>query len=298
MDVNIVMLGTAGSSPTKERSMPSIAIKYEGDLILFDCGESAQLQMLRYGVNFSKLKAIFISHAHGDHVIGVAGLVRTLGMNRRTEPLKIFIPKGYESVIKMLLSFDRALLEYSIEVIGVGSSGVVYKGNGYSIKSFKLKHSIPAYGYVFKEDDRRRFIVSKTAKLGIKGEMHSSIQKNGSLVIGKKTVKLEDVTSLVKGKKIAYAADTRPSSDTVKAAGDADLLIHESSYAEEDVELAKERMHSTAFEAATVAKKAKVKRLVLTHISARYSNVKKLEDDAKKAFKESRVASDGDNIIV
>ena len=276
MDVNIVMLGTAGSSPTKERSMPSIAIKYEGDLILFDCGESAQLQMLRYGVNFSKLKAIFISHAHGDHVIGVAGLVRTLGMNRRTEPLKIFIPKGYESVIKMLLSFDRALLEYSIEVIGVGSSGVVYKGNGYSIKSFKLKHSIPAYGYVFKEDDRRRFIVSKTAKLGIKGEMHSALQKNGSLVIGKKTVKLEDVTSLVKGKKIAYAADTRPSSDTVKASEDADLLIHESSYAEEDGELAKERMHSTAFEAATVAKKAKVKRLVLTHISARYSNVKKL----------------------
>jgi ribonuclease Z len=114
MEIKIVMLGTAGSSPTKVRSLPAVALVYDGEVILFDCGESAQIQMLKYGVNFSRLKAIFISHTHGDHVIGIAGLVRTLALNRRTEPLIIYVPKGYEDVVKSLISFDRAMFSYQV----------------------------------------------------------------------------------------------------------------------------------------------------------------------------------------
>src|SRR5271155_897578 len=99
MEIRVVMLGTAGSSPTKARSLPSVALTYDGEVFLFDCGEGAQLQMLRYGINSSKLRAIFITHAHGDHIIGIAGLVRTLALNRRSDPLQIFVPKGYENII-------------------------------------------------------------------------------------------------------------------------------------------------------------------------------------------------------
>src|SRR5271169_2664841 len=132
MDIKLVMLGTVGSSPTKARSMPSVALTYDGDVFLFDCGEGTQLQMIRYGVNSSKLKAIFISHTHGDHVIGIAGLVRTLALNRRPNPLIILVPSGYEHIIKSLISFDKAILGYSIIIKGI-RTGEVYKGKGYSI---------------------------------------------------------------------------------------------------------------------------------------------------------------------
>jgi ribonuclease Z len=172
------------------------------------------------------------------------------------------------------------------------------KGNGYSISAFPLKHSISVYGYVFKEDDKRRFIEEKAKKLGIKGEMHSILQKKGKLKIGKKIIKLSDVTILQQGKRIVYASDTRPVKETIKASKGADLLIHESSYSDREHELATERMHSTALEVANIAKKAQVKKLVLTHISARYNDPQILEEEAKKVFKNSNIASDGDIIII
>lgn len=297
MDIKVVMLGTAGSSPTKTRGMPSVALVYDGDVFLFDCGEATQMQMLRYGINASKLKAIFISHTHGDHIIGIAGLVRTLALNRRTQPLTIFAPKGYESVVKSLLSFDKAMLGYEINVRGV-RSGEVYKGNGYSISAFALRHSMPTCGYIFRENEKRNFVVEKTKKLGIKGEMYSALQKHGKLKVGNRTIKLEDVTTVQHGKSVVYASDTRPVAATVSAARGAGLLIHESSYADAEKKMAAERMHSTALEVAQVAEKAGVKRLLLTHISARYSDPKALEAEAQKVFKNSKVASDGEIIIV
>lgn len=297
MEIKVTMLGTSGSSPTKKRSMPGIALTYNGGVYLFDCGEASQMQMIKYGINFSRINAIFISHAHGDHIIGIAGLIRTMAMNRRSSDLDIFIPRGYEKTVKALISFDKALMTYKINVHGIGA-GRVYRGKGFSVSAFGLNHTIPSCGYVFKEDDKHRFIEDKAKKLGIKGEMYSKLQKNGSMKINGKRITLQSVTRIQKGKAFVYAGDSRPSKATVAASKNADLLVHESSYSSSEKHLAEERKHSTSQEAAQVAKAAKVKRLVLTHISARHSSVDELEKEARKVFKNTKVAEDGDIIIL
>jgi len=297
VEIKAIMLGTSGSSPTKERSMPSVAVVYNGRVLLFDCGEGAQMQMLKYGVNFSKIDAVFISHTHGDHVIGLAGLIRTMAMNKRTSPLDIFVPRGYEKVIHALIAFDKALITYRINVKGIGS-GQIYEGKGFHVDSFPLNHTVTCYGYVFAEDDKRRFIVEKCRRLGIRGEQYSVLQQKGSLKVGNRTVKLSQVTTLHYGKRVVYATDTRPANSTLRGARAAQLLIHESSYAESERDLAKERKHSTAMEVAKVAKAAKVKKLVLTHISARYNTSNTLEREARSMFRNTVVAKDGDIIIV
>ncbi len=297
MQIKIIALGTAGSAPSKDRSLPGFALIYNGEVILFDCGEGTQLQMLKYGVNTYKTKAVFITHVHGDHVIGIAGLLRTLAINNRQDPINICVPKGYESVIDKLKTFDNAKIDYKININGVGN-GIVYKGRGFSIKSFPLSHSIATKGYVFEEDSKLKFDKELCRKLGIKGIMFKELNENGSVVVNGKRISLSKVAKRVSGKKIVYASDTRPVSATVKAAMNAELLIHESSYAEEEKKLALERKHSTAPEAATVAKKAHVKRLLLTHISARYKDVKTLQTESRKIFKNTDIASDGMIILI
>ncbi len=295
--IRVTVLGTAGASPTRERNLASVALSYDGDVFLFDCGEGTQRQLILYGVNPSRIRALFISHAHGDHVIGIAGLVRTLALNGRTEPLAIYVPKGAESAVRSLALFDRARMAYRIEIRGI-RAGKVYAGDGFSVSAFRLSHTVPTYGYAFKLDDRRRFIEERAKALGIVGEMHSVLQRKGSMRIGGKRVRLADVTTLKRGEKVVYAADTRPTGTTVSAAKGADLLLHESTYAEAEKGLAAERGHSTAHQAATVARKAGAKRLVLFHFSARYRSTAQLEAEARKAFPGAIMAKDGDEVSI
>lgn len=295
--IDITILGSSGSSPAKERKMPAVALKHEGDIFLFDCGEGTQMQMLEYGVNSYRIKAIFISHAHGDHIIGIAGLVRTLALNNRKEDLSIFVPKGQERIIKSLVVFDKALISYKISVIGV-SSGVVYKGKDFTVQAFKLNHTIPTCGYVFKENDKRKFNKEKCKKLGIKGTMFSELEKKSSIRVNSKLITLGSVSEMHPGKKIVYAADTRPAKSTIIAAKDADLLIHESSYNEEHKDLARLRKHSTALEAANVAKNAHAKRLILIHISTRFKDAEPLRKEASGVFRNTDIAEDGDTITI
>ena len=253
--------------------------------------------MLEYGINSVKVRAIFLSHAHGDHIIGIAGLVRTMALNSRKTPLQIFVPKGYEKVIKNLIVFDKAMISYPIVIKGI-TSGQVYKGKDYTVSAFKVNHSIPTLGYVFKEDDKLRFIENLAAKAGIKGTMFGILEKKGTIKLGTKTIRLKDLTRKQEGKKIVYATDTRPANTTLKAAKGADLLIHEAAYSEAEEKLAIEREHATAHEAAELAKKAGAKRLILTHISARHKDSNGLLSDAKKVFNNTVVAEDGYSVII
>ena len=297
MEIKVIALGTGGSAPSKERGLPSIALVYNGELFLFDCGEGTQMQMLKYGVNAYKTKAVFISHVHGDHVIGIAGLIRTLALNNRADPLDIFVPKGHEEAVRKLVTFDRAKINYAVNVKGIGN-GLVYKGRGFHINAFPLNHSVETKGYVFEEEPRMRFDKELCKKLGIKGTMFRDLIENGKVTANGKMVLINRVAKQGIGKKVVYASDTRPSESTVKAAKNADLLIHESSYADSEKKLAAERKHSTAAEAASVAKKARVKRLLLTHISARYKNAKTIQKEAASIFRSADMAFDGMAILV
>ncbi len=291
-NVNIVFLGTSGSVPTRSRALPSVAIEYDGEVLLFDCGEGVQRQLMIYSVNINKINSIFITHLHGDHVIGIAGLLRTLALNNRLKPINIFIPDGYQDKINELITFDNAIIPYKINIHGI-KKGVVIKEKDYVISAYPLKHSIKTMGYVFKTNDRLRFDSKKANSLGINGEMFSKIVKLGKLKVNGKIVNLSEISSEVLGKKIIYATDTRPLKSTINILKNADVLIHEATYSYDLIKLAKERMHSTAYEVGLLASDAHVKKLVLFHVSARYKDGSILLDDAKKAFKNSLVAFDG-----
>ena len=290
--MRIVFLGTSGSTPTKERSLSSVALEREGEVFLFDCGEGTQRQMMINSLSISKVRAIFLSHIHGDHTLGVAGLVRTMALNKRTSPLDIFIPSGGMHGIKALIGFDGAEIPYRIEIKPL-KGGTIYRGKGFSVSAFRLEHQLETYGFAFKEDDRIRFNKERAAKAGLKGAMYSELLKRGSMSVNGKIIKLKDITTTEPGRKVVYATDTRPTRSAVTAAKGASILIHEATYASEFRELARERKHSTSEEAATVAKRAGAKRLLLTHISARYKDTRKLLADARKVFKDTEVAADG-----
>ncbi|MGC8648474.1 MAG: MBL fold metallo-hydrolase, partial [Candidatus Micrarchaeia archaeon] len=140
--INVKFLGTSGSVPTKSRNLPSVAITCEGKTLLFDCGEGAQRQAMRYGVNLSNVSAIFITHMHVDHVLGVAGLIRTLALNRRSEPLYIFLPKDGENGIRALLNFDKALISYPI-IVKQAKAGTIFESKDFSVKAIRLNHTVP-----------------------------------------------------------------------------------------------------------------------------------------------------------
>jgi ribonuclease Z len=291
--LRVTFLGTGGSTPTKFRNLPALAIDYNGRVLLFDCGEGTQRQCMYYSVNISRIRAIFLSHIHGDHTIGVAGLLRTLALNRRTEPLYIFIPKGNEDWLLELINFDRAVIGYKIIIRPIANSGVIYKENDFQVSAFRLIHTSATYGFSFAENEKMRFMKRRIKELGIKGEMFQQLLKQKQVKIGKKTIKLDQITFRQPGRKITYATDTRPTQSTVRSAANADLLIHESTYAEKEKGLARERFHSTAMEAAAIAKKAKAKRLVLVHISARYRETEQLLKESRGIFKNTEIAKDG-----
>lgn len=290
--MKLVFLGTSGSTPTKDKGLPAVAIEKEGEVFLFDCGEGTQRQAMAFGINISKIKAIFLTHAHGDHILGIAGLVRTLALNKRALPLLIFVPKGEEKYVDTLVRFDRALIGYQIIIKGIGA-GEVYKGNDFTVSSFKVKHNIPAVGFVFRVHEKAKFIKDKAQKLGLKGMMFKELMKKGYIDVKGKRVKLKDVTFKVPGKTIVYATDTRPVQNTVTAAKNADILIHETSYSNENADLAKERFHCTSAEAANIAKASRCKKLILFHISARYKDPAKLLKEARQIFKNTEIAKDG-----
>jgi len=296
MSLSVVFLGTAGSVPTPQRSLPAIAIKRKNELLLFDCGEGLQRQMIKAGVSLHRKTKVFITHMHGDHLLGLPGLLQTMSLMNREKKLEIYGPSGIEAFVKAIQETVQFVLTFSVHVKEIAKAGVVCKEREYEVQAIWVDHSIPTLAYALVEKPRSgKFYPERAKSLGVsEGPLWSKLQ-HGSLVKlpDKRTVKPDDVLGPPRpGRKIVYTGDTRPTKNLVKFAKNADLLIHETTFDDELFERAQEEGHSTPSGASETAKKAKAKWLILTHISARYKDTSLMLEQAKKIFSKVDVAED------
>jgi len=296
VNLKVVFLGTSAAVPTLERSLPAIAYIWKGEILLFDAGEGVQQQMLKSGLSLLKVKRIFITHNHGDHVIGLLGLLHTMSMYGRSEDLEVYAPK---SVWKFLSA--------SIEIIGHDpqyrilfketKEGELLSTEDYRVSAFRADHgNIEAYGYVFEEKGRPgKFNVKKALELGVpKGPLWKLLQQKKDVVLSNgRIIRWKDVIEEEHYRiKVVYTGDTKPVNSIVKASKNATVLIHDSTFDSSKAKEAHEQGHSTSLDAAVNAAKANVELLVLTHISARYKNPEILLSDAKRVFEKTIVAKD------
>ncbi len=282
--------------PTPSRNPSAIAVNREGELMLFDCGEGTQRQMMRAKTGMT-INSIFITHFHADHVLGIPGLLQTMALQGRKETLEIYGPRHVDNFLYHLLSLGYVGKGFDVKAIELNPGDVVER-QGYKIKAVKTLHNVVSIGYVLEENMRPgRFNRERAIELGIKpGPLFSKLQSGHSIMVDNKEITPEQVLGAPRpGRKIVYTGDTRPCESVIEASRDADLLIHDASMSEETQDYAIDYMHSTALEAAEVAKKASVRQLILTHISARHSDLgsaSKLEAEAKRVFDNSEVARD------
>ncbi len=299
----VTFLGTSAARPTVERNVSGLAIHREGETLLFECGEGTQRQMMRYGVSFA-MSEIFFTHFHADHFLGVIGLIRTLGLQGRPEPLFLYGPKGAKKVLSTAMQLGVERVAFPVEITEVKAGDVLRetgngKRDGYEIVAFPTEHGGgPSLGYVLKEHVRRgRFDVEKAKAAGIpEGPLWGKLAKGEPIELadGRRLTAEGFVGATRPGRLVAITGDTRPCAATVDAAQGADLLIHEATFGEEERERARDTGHATAKEAAQVALAAKAKRLVLSHVSARYSiSADELVREAREVFPNVSVAKDG-----
>jgi ribonuclease Z len=296
MSMSVRILGTSASRPTVERNVSSLAIVREGETLMFDCGEGTQRQMMRWGVAFS-LADIFFTHLHADHILGVIGLIRTMALQGREEKLTLWGPEGSSRILKRAegLGFERAT--FPVEIMEVSADSPI-KREGYAIVPFEVDHrNSESLGFALVEETRKgRFDPDHARELGVpEGPLWGQIHRGQavSLPDGRVIQPSALVGPPRPGRRVVVTGDTRPCPATIEHARKADLLIHEATFGDEEAERAVETGHSTAREAATVAREAGVKQLLLTHFSARYSrDPGPLDREAKEVFRDTIIAKD------
>ena len=294
--LSVTFLGTGAACPTIERNVSGLAVQREGETLLFDCGEGTQRQMMRYGVGFS-FAEVFFTHFHADHMLGIIGLVRTMGLQDRSAPVTLYGPPGAERILTAAMQLGVERNKFPVAVVEV-RAGQCLRRAEYDVVVFETDHRADTVGYALVEHTRLgRFHPDRARELGVPegplwGELHRgrSVRLDDGRVIGPEDL----VGPPRRGRTLVYSGDTRPHLALIEASRGADLLIHEATFGGDEAERAVETGHSTASEAARVAAEAGVRRLVLTHISARYSrDAPELLAEARAVFPETLIARDG-----
>lgn len=297
MSLSIRLLGTSASRPTIERNVASLAVVREGETLLFDCGEGTQRQMMRYGVSFG-VADIFFTHFHADHVIGVIGLMRTMSLQGRSDPLRLWGPRGAARMLKRAEDFGMDRLSFPVEIAELEPGDRVARTD-YAIVPFPVDHrGARAIGYAVVEDDRKgRFHPDLARELGVpEGPMWGEIHRGRAVTLpdGRVIEPSMLVGAPRSGRKVVLTGDTRPCDGTLEAARGADVLVHEATFGDDEGARAVETGHSTAREAATIAAAAQVGTLLLMHFSARYSrDAGDLGKEARQVFERTLVGKDG-----
>jgi ribonuclease Z len=272
------------------RRHPAILLQYKGDYILFDCGEGTQLQMQKARVSPMKLSKIFISHWHADHFAGILPLIESLHLYRRKTPLDVYGPEASRFIDALIeLSYWGIGFEVKSHDCGKEEIEKIFENESFEIYSIRVRHSVPAVGYCLKERDSWNIDIKKAKRFGLSGIQLKTIKEDGKITLKNKTIKLEQIAKRRVGRKIVYSGDTMPCKELLEFSEEADLLIHDGTFAEP---MEVERPHSSALEIAKLSKKYKIKKLILTHLSGRYKTDEEVLKIAKTAFKDTIVAKD------
>lgn len=298
MDLSAIFLGTGGSVPSARRSTASVMLARGGKRLMFDCGEGTQRQLQR-SVGLAQVDEIYLTHFHADHVLGLPGLLKTYDLTAREEPLTIYGPRGLRDLFKATLSRLVGRTDYGIGLVEL-DPGESVPHDGAEVRAFAVEHSVRANGYALVEAERPgRFDPDAAKRLGVaEGPAFAALQRGEEVEGSAGPVRPDDVMGASRpGRTVAITGDTAPCHSTVSAAADADLLIHDASFSEEEVQRAADTGHSTVGQAAAVAREAHVKMLALVHISSRY-HVGTVLDEAREVFEPSVAPKDFDLIEI
>jgi ribonuclease Z len=297
MDLSAIFLGTGGSVPSARRSTASVMLIRGGRRMMFDCGEGTQRQLQR-SLGLSQVDEIYLTHFHADHILGLPGLLKTYDLTAREEPLTIYGPRGLRDLFQVLGKLIGRT-DYSIDLVEV-EPGEAIRHDGAEVQAFAVEHSVRANGYVLIEDERPgRFDPEEAKRLGVaEGPAFAALQRGEEVSGSNGPVRPGEVMGDARaGRVVAITGDTAPCHSTVSAAADADLLVHDASFAEEEAQRAAETGHSTVGQAAAVAREAHVKLLALVHISSRY-HVGKVLEEARDVFEPTVAPRDFDTIEI
>lgn len=299
MDLDLVFLGTSGSMPTAQRAPTAMLLRRGGERLLFDCAEGTQRQLLRSNVGLIELREIFLTHYHADHYLGLPGMLKTFALRGRETPITIYGPRGLGDLFSSLRRIFGKLT-YHYELVELDPGERLERGE-YELLTFPVEHGVSAIGYALVERPRPgRFDVEAADALGVpEGPERGALQGGESITLPDGRVITPDsvLGEARPGRKVVVSADTAYSDAVVAAARGADLLVHEATFAEDERERARETLHSTALEAATVAQSAEVGLLALTHLSNRYFGGE-IEREAQGVFPDTVVPRDLDIIVV
>jgi ribonuclease Z len=290
--IEIVFLGTSSMVPTKERNQSAVFVSYNTHGIMVDCGEGTQRQLKMANIPITKVTKVLISHWHGDHTLGLPGLIQSLGASEYTKTLEIYGPKGTKEHFDHM--FKTFLMDRRIDMkVSEIDEGTFFENSEFSLEAYKLEHGILTLGFNFIEKDRRKINLVKTKKFGIpEGPLLGKLQEGKEINYNKRKFSPDELTKLVKGKKVSIITDTRLCDNCYALAKDADILICESTYSSNLEEKSEDYNHMTSKQAALIANKAHVKKLILTHFSARYKSTLELNDDARNYFENTECAFD------
>ena len=272
--MKLVFLGTSAAQPTENRGLSCICLERDGEILMFDAGEAAQIHYMKSGLGWNKKMKLFVTHLHGDHCVGILGILQTMSMQNRTETLEIFGPNGIDEFIAANIKILNFGLSFPV-LITIVSEGKIVENENYTISVCKANHSVTAFSYLFEEKDKAgRFSIEKAKDLGIpEGRLWNKLQNGNKITIDGKTIKPNQVLGIKRpGKKIGISGDTMPTKSLERFFENCNYLVFDSTFLDKEKQKANETCHSTAKQAATLGKNAKVKNLILTHFSARYKN--------------------------
>jgi len=291
--IKIIFLGTSQAVPTAKRNHTAVLLKYKNENLLFDCGEGTQRQFRKARLNPCKITRIFITHWHGDHILGIPGLLQTFALSGYNKTLFVYGPKGTRKFMTLMTKLFIRVGKIKIKVSEVGGGKILDCGD-FEIRAEQMRHGAPCLAYAFVEKDKIRINKKKLKKFRIKKDKRlATLKKGKDIIIDGKKLRARELTYTEKGRKVCIIMDTQMNKNIIKIAKNSDLMVCEATYTENERELANEYKHLTAKQAAEAAKKAGVKKLILTHLSQRYQkDIKDILGEAKKVFKNSVVAED------